>query len=115
MTIRPRKRLSSKRVPRSGKNTESTLVLCLYVAGASPNSVAAIANLKAMEPRVIGSRLELEIVDVLRKPERALSDAILVTPTLVKISPRPTCRILGNLRDTEAVLRALGVGAGLIR
>jgi circadian clock protein KaiB len=114
MTRHSQKRPSSKRVTRSAKKTEGTLVLCLYVAGSSPNSVAAIANLKAMEPRVTG-RLELEIVDVLRKPERALSDAILVTPTLVRLSPSPTCRIFGNLRDTEAVLRSLGVGAGLLR
>ena len=88
---------------------QALLVLRLYVAGSSPNSLAAIANLKALEARYPTARFELEIVDVLLDPRRALTDAILVTPTLVKLSPAPSCRILGNLRDAELVGRSLGL------
>ena len=50
-----------------------------------------------------------EIVDVLRQPRRALEDSVLVTPMLLKLSPRPICRIVGNLDDTSRVLRLLGL------
>ena len=85
-----------------------TVALRLYVAGSSPNSLEARANLKVIEGR-LGARFELELVDVLANPGRALSDGILVTPTLVRVSPWPSIRILGNLRDIELVLRTLGL------
>ena len=46
---------------------------------------------------------ELEIVDVLERPERALADDVLVTPTLLKLAPRPSCRIVGNLSNIHQV------------
>ena len=103
MTTRAPKGVSATPRPARG------LVLRLYVAGASPNSLTAIANLKAMEARYPTARFELEIVDILQDPRRALTDAVLVTPTLLKLSPPPTCRILGNLRDTDLVQRSLGL------
>ena len=84
-------------------------MLRLYVAGASPNSLTAIANLKALEARLSPAAFELEIVDVLIHPRRALTDAILVTPTLIKLQPAPSCRILGNLRDADLLLSSLGL------
>lgn len=86
------------------------LRLRLYVTGSTPNSVAALANVRAV--RAALAEHELEVVDVLVRPERALEDAVLVTPTLLKISPRPTCRIIGNLSDTLRVLTSLGVATG---
>ena len=82
-------------------------VLRLYVAGTSPNSTEAIANLAEIEKRITEVKLELEIIDVFRFPARGLADSILVTPTLVRISPRPSIRIVGNLRDLELVMRSL--------
>jgi circadian clock protein KaiB len=99
--------MKTVRAPRRPRAAPA-LVLRLFVAGASPNSLAAIANLKAIEssePRAF----DVEIVDVLKSPERALAESILVTPTLVKVAPAPACRILGNLRDLELVLRSLGL------
>ncbi len=84
------------------------LSLRLYVAGNSPNSTMALSNLKKLQASALNDRLELEIIDVLKSPDRALEDGVLVTPMLVKFSPLPECRILGNLSNTEAVLRALG-------
>lgn len=85
-------------------------MLRLYVAGSSPNSVTAQANLTALLA-ALAKRHELEIVDVLRNPDRALSDAVLVTPMLHKVSPGPQCRIFGNLSDRALVLRTLGLPA----
>jgi circadian clock protein KaiB len=79
------------------------------VAGDSPDSTIAIANLRALFPKGEGDPVEIEIVDVKREPARAARDRIMVTPTLLKVSPSPTCRILGNLRNHDALLRLLGV------
>ncbi len=84
--------------------------LRLYVTGSAPNSIAALANLKAV--RAALDEHELEVVDVLQRPERAVADDLLVTPTLLKVAPRPTCRIVGNLRDTHQVLTSLGIVQG---
>jgi circadian clock protein KaiB len=83
------------------------LRLRLYVTGSAPHSLEALANIRAV--RAALRNHDLEVVDVLQRPERALADAVLVTPTLMKLAPRPTCRIVGNLSDTRHVLISLGV------
>ena len=82
----------------------------LYVAGDGPNSVSAIATLRALLAEVPDHHVELEIVDVLAQPERALQDGVLVTPMLVKFAPAPERRILGRLGDRALVLSVLGIG-----
>ena len=84
------------------------LELRLYVAGRAPNSVLAIANATAICGEHFSARHTLEIVDLLDDPRRAIADGIIVTPTLLKLAPRPLQRIIGNLSDTAQVLRALG-------
>lgn len=84
------------------------LRLRLYVSGDAPNSVSAIANVKEICASHFPSRHDLEIVDLLIQPLRAMVDGIIVTPTLVKLFPLPVQRIVGNLSDTTKVLLALG-------
>lgn len=79
----------------------------LYVAGGTPNSVQAVANLKAICRIHLPDRHEIEIVDVFREPKRALAEGIFMTPTLVKLLPAPAKTILGTLSQTETVLQAL--------
>jgi len=85
--------------------------LRLYVTGSAPNSIAALANMKAVRA-ALDEDHELEIVDVLERPERALADDVLVTPTLLKLAPRPSCRIVGNLSNIHQVLSSLGIVQG---
>ncbi|OAI41640.1 hypothetical protein AYO40_02805 [Planctomycetaceae bacterium SCGC AG-212-D15] len=85
------------------------LLLRLYVAGESPNSLRAIANLQAMCREHLGARCQLEIVDILEEPMRLFTDGVLVTPTLVKASPPPAWKMVGDLNETAKVLLALGV------
>lgn len=85
------------------------LTLRLYVAGDAPNSVEALANLKAicrqyLEP----DAYSLEVIDVLEEPLRALDDAVLVTPTLVRAA-QPSVSIVGTLGDHDRVRQALGL------
>ncbi len=84
------------------------LRLRLYVAGDAPNSLRAIANTRAICDEHFPSGHELEIVDFLKHPQRALEDGIIVTPTLLKLSPLPALKMIGNLSDTSQVLLALG-------
>jgi circadian clock protein KaiB len=88
---------------------ERGLSLRLFVARDSPESAIAVANLETLFPKGETSRVEIEIVDVQREPARAARDGIMVTPTLLKVSPSPRCRILGNLKNRDALLHLLGV------
>ncbi len=81
--------------------------LRLYVAGNAPNSVRAIANLKAICIEHYEGMCQLEIVDLMEQPLRALADAIIVTPTLMRLRPLPVRRVIGSLNDSEEVLLAL--------
>ena len=85
------------------------LWLRLYVAGNAPNSVRAQANLKTLCASLTGA-IELEVVDVLDSPLRALTDGIMLTPTLVKLAPAPVLKLVGDLSDTLRVRTALGLG-----
>ena len=82
--------------------------LRLYVAGDAPNSTQARANLDALCRSYLPA-CEIEIVDVLREPKRAMDDRIFMTPTLVKLSPAPGRTIVGTLSQTQPVLQALGL------
>ncbi len=83
----------------------------VYVAGAAPNSLRAIANLYAILRQFLPDNHSIEIIDILEDPLAALRDGILVTPTVVKLSPPPQRKLLGNLDDREKVLLALGLDA----
>jgi circadian clock protein KaiB len=85
----------------------AALRLRLYIAGNAPNSLRAIANAKAICSEHFASGHDLEIVDLLEHPRRALDDGVIVTPTLLKLLPLPVKRVIGNLSDTNQVLLAL--------
>jgi len=84
-------------------------VFRLYLAGGAPNSVRAFANLYAICQKHFPGSHRIDVIDVLKEPLRALAEAILVTPTVVKISPLPEQQIIGDLSEEEEVLRALGL------
>ena len=102
------------RASAAGAAVTTVVVMRLYVAGAAPNSVKAIANLQAICGRYLKGGYKLEIVDVCEHPRRALADGVLVTPSLAKVSPSPASNVIGNLSDTGSVLAALGLPAGAI-
>lgn len=81
----------------------------LYVAGSTPNSTQAKANLGALCRAHLPGRYKIEIVDVLRHPERALAEGILLTPCLMKLAPSPVLMIVGTLSRSDALLEALGL------
>jgi circadian clock protein KaiB len=89
--------------------TVTAVVMRLYVVSGAPNSVQALANLEAICQRQLKGSYQLEVVDVLEQPLRALADGVIVTPSLIKLSPPPAAQIVGNLSDKSKVQRALGL------
>jgi circadian clock protein KaiB len=84
-----------------------TFVLQLYVAGRTPRSLAAFANLKRLCEQHLKGRYEIEVIDLVETPGLAEEDEILATPTLVRKLPGSTRRIVGDLSCSERVLVGL--------
>ena len=83
--------------------------LRLYVAGHTPKSIAALANLKRLCDSHLAGRYSIEVVDLLDKPHLARRDDIVVVPTLVRKLPPPIRKIIGDLSNVERVLIGLDV------
>lgn len=99
---------SSARKRRPGKTRRSDFYrLRLYIAGQTPNSVTAIANLKKICEDKLRGKYLIEVVDLLEKPQLAKGDQIIAIPTLVRRLPPPVKKIIGNLSKTESVIVGL--------
>ena len=99
---------SSARKRRPATTTRTDFYrLRLYIAGQTPNSVAAIANLKQICKDKLEGRYRIEVIDLLEKPQLARGDQIIAIPTLVRRLPAPVKSIIGNLSKTESVLVGL--------
>ena len=81
--------------------------LRLYIAGQTPNSIAAIANLKRICEEQLKGKYRIEVIDLLKKPQLAKGDQIVAIPTLVRRLPPPVKKIVGNLSKTERALVGL--------
>jgi circadian clock protein KaiB len=83
--------------------------LRLYVAGQTPKSLAAFANLKKICEEHLAGKYRIEIIDLLENPRLAKGDQILAIPTLVRKLPEPVRKIIGDLSNTERVLVGLDI------
>jgi circadian clock protein KaiB len=81
--------------------------LRLYVAGQTPKSITALANLKMICEQHLAGRYHIEVIDLIEHPQLAAGDQILAVPTLVRRLPEPLKRIIGNLSNMERVLVGL--------
>jgi circadian clock protein KaiB len=81
--------------------------LRLYVAGQTPKSLTAFANLKKLCEQHVPGRYQIEIIDLLEHPQLAAGDQILAIPTLVRQLPPPLKKVIGDLSNTERVLVGL--------
>jgi circadian clock protein KaiB len=90
----------------------SEIRLTLYVTGRTSRSERAIYNLQRIAQETSMDDCELSVVDVLEQPHLAEEERIIATPTLVKSSPPPVRRIIGDLSDIEEVALRLGLGEG---
>lgn len=79
----------------------------LYITGQTPRSKRAIANLRRICEEELGGEYEVEVIDVLERPQLAEDEKILATPTMIKVLPPPVRRVIGDLSNTEQVLIGL--------
>jgi len=79
----------------------------LYVAGQTPKSLRALANLKQICEEYLAGKYHIEIIDLLENPQLASSDQILAIPTLIRNLPEPMRKIIGDLSNIERVLVGL--------
>ena len=100
---------STRPAQQGDKQAPSHYILKLYVAGQSPKSVNAIANMKKICEENLHGRYELEVIDLYQQPQLAQGDQIVAVPTLIKKLPPPLRRIIGDLSDTERVLVGLDI------
>ena len=83
--------------------------LRLYVAGQTPKSLTAFANLKKICEEHLAGEYHIEVIDLLKEPQLASGDQILAIPTLVRKLPSPIRKIIGDLSNTERVLVGLNL------
>ena len=84
-------------------------VLTLFVSGASPNSVRAINNLQKILENHLRGRYQLSVIDVRQERGVAEKEQIIALPLLIKTSPQPKRRLIGDMSDTKKVLNGLGI------
>jgi len=97
--------------PEKGKiaKTAETWNLRLYVAGQTPKSITAFANLKKICEEHLAGKYRIEVIDLLENPQLAKGDQIIAIPTLVRRLPEPLKKIIGDLANTERVLVGLDI------
>ncbi len=83
--------------------------LRLYVAGQTPRSIAAFANLKKICEENLAGKYTIEVIDLTKNPQLARGDQIFALPTLVRKLPEPMKKIIGDLSNTERVLVGLDI------
>jgi circadian clock protein KaiB len=88
---------------------EDKLVLQLYVSGMSPRSLEAIRNVRQFCDEYLKDAYELQIIDIYKHPEIATEQSIVFSPSLIKQYPLPRKVLIGTLKDTEKVIKALGI------
>jgi circadian clock protein KaiB len=89
------------------RSEQDTWELRLYVAGQTPKSLTAFANLKKLCEEHLEGKYRIEVVDLMKNPQLAKGDQIIAIPTLVRKLPQPLKKIIGDLSNTERVLVGL--------
>ena len=111
MTMTPRNNPPNPAASAHGSSYSAAapLVLKLYIADSSPISLQAVGNLQDLLRALPPDCYQLEIIDALADPLRALNDGILVTPTLLKLAPVSFVSLLGDLHDRHQLAHLLGI------
>ena len=107
-----------KREPKSNgqkvrAQTPKQWQLRLYVAGQTPKSLTAFANLQRICEEYVAGEFEIEVIDLIENPRLAKDDQIVAIPTLVRKLPKPIRKIIGDLSDTERTLVGLQLRSSL--
>ncbi len=87
-------------------------MLHLYVAGQSPRSLRAVANIERLCAEQLQGRFRLEVIDLYQEPQLARDEQIIALPTLVKRLPPPLRMVIGDMSDPGRVLAGLDLYTG---
>lgn len=93
---------------RRAKN-ESTYVLRLYITGSTPRAKAAVVKVKTFCEQHLKEHYQLDVIDIYQQPAYAREEQIIAAPTLVKKTPQPLRRLVGDFSNTSRVMSALGL------
>ena len=106
-----RARPAQPKVTKTGRKAAAArlYILKLYVAGQSPKSVSAIANMKKLCEANLQGRYVLDVIDLYQQPQLAQGEQIIAVPTLIRKLPSPLRRIIGDMSNTERVLVGLDI------
>ena len=101
---------SKKALPSLGPDVDAQMyVLRLCISGMTPRSREALMNLKQICDAYLDGQYQLEVIDLYQQPALAAAYQVIATPTLLKSYPPPLRRLIGDLSDTEATIRRLGI------
>lgn len=92
-----------------GDDADVRWALRLYIAGATPKSTRALANLRRICDQHLADRYEIAVVDLVQNPHLASADQIVAIPTVVRLQPLPVRRVVGDLSDIGKVLVGLDI------
>jgi circadian clock protein KaiB len=104
-----KKKAAARRATSRPAKSPAIFELRLYVAGQTPRSLAALANLKRICSEYIDTRYRIKVIDLMKNPKLAKGDQIVAIPTLVRNIPLPMRKIIGDLSDTARVLVGLNL------
>lgn len=93
----------------SSKGNKFEYVLRLFITGATPNSIRAVNNIKSICEEYLKGRYSLEIIDVYQQGKIAEQEQLIALPLLIRKEPLPEKRMIGDLSNTEKVLKGLGI------
>ncbi|WP_026629889.1 circadian clock KaiB family protein [Dyadobacter alkalitolerans] len=99
-------------MPSNGDEDDIHYELRLFITGASINSRRAVVNVKEICETYLKDRYSLEIIDVYQQKTIAEKEQIIALPLLIKSAPLPARRLIGDMSDTEKVLKGLGISIG---
>ena len=85
---------AAQEAPTAANGEAEKWELRLYIAGQTPRSVAAFANLKKLCEEHLPDRYKIEVIDLVKHPQLAAGDQIVAIPTLVRKLPEPLRRIV---------------------
>lgn len=100
---------SGKGPPQMAEHADARFILRLYVTGGTPHSTRAIINIRRICENHFRANYDLDVVDIAQQPSLAQSQQIIATPTLIKEAPLPPRRFIGDLSDTDRILKGLGL------
>ena len=107
-----RKSATSSKTKSSDNGDNNSWILRLYVAGQTPKSLTAFANLKRMCEQHLKGLYKIEFIDLVQQPALAASDQIVALPTLVRRLPAPIKRVVGDLSNSEKVIVGMDLMTG---